>query len=117
MLGLPLIFPAVLSRGTKIRDAARAQSEREKLRKQLKEKTAALAKAKERQSELCVLSRDRRKKEDTMRGLESEIVKMKRNKVSGWVLGCGGVRGAPPAPQMSPGADIACCRWYFVAAV
>lgn len=57
------------------------QSEREKLQKQLKDKTAALKKAKERQSELSVLSRDRRIKQDTMRGLEAEIVKMKRNKV------------------------------------
>lgn len=57
------------------------QSEREKLQKQLKDKTAALAKAKERQSELSVLSRDRRIKQDTMRGLETEILKMKKNKV------------------------------------
>ncbi|CAM9599974.1 unnamed protein product, partial [Ectocarpus sp. 8 AP-2014] len=57
------------------------QSEREKLRKQLKDKTAALAKAKERQSELSVLSRDRRIKQDTMRGLETEILKMKKNKI------------------------------------
>ncbi|CAB1117459.1 unnamed protein product [Ectocarpus sp. CCAP 1310/34] len=57
------------------------QSEREKLQKQLKDKTAALAKAKERQSELSVLSRDRRIKQDTMRGLETEILKMKKNKL------------------------------------
>lgn len=58
------------------------QEEREKLRKQLKDKIAALSKAKERQSELNVLSRDRRFKEDTVRTLENEIVKMKRSKVS-----------------------------------
>ncbi|CAM9559607.1 unnamed protein product [Ectocarpus sp. 12 AP-2014] len=57
------------------------QSEREKLQRQLKDKTAALAKAKERQSELSVLSRDRRIKQDTMRGLETEILKMKKNKI------------------------------------
>lgn len=57
------------------------QEEREKLRGQLKEKTAALHKAKERQSELSVLSRDRRLKEESMRGLETEIMKMKKIKV------------------------------------
>ncbi|CAM9992875.1 unnamed protein product, partial [Laminaria digitata] len=57
------------------------QEEREKLRGQLKEKTAALHKAKERQSELSVLSRDRRRKEESMRGLETEIMKMKKIKV------------------------------------
>lgn len=57
------------------------QEEREKLRKQLEEKTQALQKAKERQSELSVLSRDRRAKGDTMKGLENEIAKMKKNKV------------------------------------
>lgn len=57
------------------------QEEREKLKKQLMEKTAALQKAKARQSELSVLSRDSSKKEDTVRGLESEIVRMKKNKV------------------------------------
>lgn len=72
------------------------QEEREKLRNQLKDKTAALQKAKDRQSELSVLSRDRRIKEDTVRGLEAEISKMKKNKVSRGIRG-GGRRRADMA--------------------
>lgn len=57
------------------------QEEREKLKKQLEDKTEALKKAKERQSELGTLARVRRKKDEDVRTLESEIMKMKRDKV------------------------------------
>jgi len=57
------------------------QEEREKLKKQLEDKTEALKKAKERQSELGTLARVRRKKDEEVRTLEGEIMKMKRDKV------------------------------------
>ena len=61
-----------------------AQEEREKLKKKLKERTEALREAKERQSELGTLARVRGKKDEDVRTLENEIVKMKRDKVSEW---------------------------------